>query len=1530
MDFSRDLFLSEFIINYLQTTYPNIYSDVEIIRKYIEYKKLKELEYSGTLPDNEKEKLQELNVYFYGNSDGSSSGETGYNLINMYRTTIDIIENLINKNDESVKDIVTGLVDLVQVDMKNDTDNSAFKKYLNELIIPSLFKENPITQAQADETLTKIPETNYKFKEDPIRNITSTIQQEEKKTQKKEQEDERKVNLRAIQEARAKDEAERLREKRKQQQKDDEEDEGEVEEEGEENDGNRNKSKSKKVIEKTTEEEEEQDNEGNEDVEENKKEDVELKESNFNKGDFYFITDDKSNTGGPAGDGEDNGEGDDEGEGIDDDQDNGEGEDGRSVQHYNGQGHGDGHSHGDGHGLDYRPSDGNGNGIGIGLFPPNRTGDGTGDGTGPIRNDAYIRYPQREHDYDDGGDEDDDEDDDDYDDGGDEDDDELNHQFGDNSSYRPYDSYGPHSPTRDPNSDPNSGTNGPSGTYYHRDPSDPSGTYGPRSGTYDPRSGPSGTYDPRYGPRSGIYDPRSGPRSGTYDPLSGTRDTSSDVSEYYNSSENSSYNGRHNGRNHGAQLIGEVGNLIQPSPEFIRNGIAYDRRDRKGNRFLPFKIFDDPQKGGGKSDNLKDFDAIYDKISDLELIKKINNKQLIFLLLNTNAFSSLITKDKSENVLKRYAESILLTIFKTIKQNTIYFIKHDILLSSHFDIKEIIYYNFINFLYLHYDEIYDFKEKEVIIELLNDNYRYSKKYSDDYLLRFIYEYSKNQNVSKLLGYDSFKTYMFLNSYGKLHDTVKLNKKSYDISKSKSLNLYNFVDLKREFTIYLTDIQLKECIKDLSKISKSDDKTKQVFVINDKILDKICIYSDNIFKKKNLPIINFNNYLEKKSNKSLKDFNNTYSILYLSSFLFRNNKEISSKIYCELINCYIDIKKSDKNLSIIAYQMIYMMYKRIDKNRLLEKLKKIKKLEEPQLFVNPKIIKIKDFNEILIKFLIDFYSYCEKNKLYNSFYDIFIPFLSFYYYYDTNNKLQIMIQELLCNRKSKYIKGGERDYEHDNEYDYGNNEESYSHERNNQSYENEINEDIFSDKNIEDVLKEFEEIEKKLDKNTNLLDDNDSLKQDIDSLFKTTLPDSTEYKFDYQTYSTTNDNINKMIEEIEKKESIDSSSYSTLVELRGKIEDKKTVIKRRFISNLDENQEDSNKLIMHDTYIINPKENFKKFFEEIRNSPDFEFQSLNRIKTKNNESSILDLIDKCNSETEKKLSQYYKEIKNFYEILVGHEQHINSLISEKKENDKRQRYSQQQNQGHGSGSFSGGKYIFKGGAADMTQFKKLKETIKSVKEDLNRYKGNKKASSNTERKLISKEIIDKNDYNIFDNLLKSYDDDVKKGVPVQITDDLFYNKVRANNLDPAEELKVTFNDKLVFIGVAYILRLISTYLTYYMINTNRATTLTNTLFYYVIWYIIVFVITVFIINFDTFYLRIFVNYLNMHINTLGITTHLFLVVVFVYIVYLLIVNINGIERPRTRLNDTEKIKLKYKFDLLTMIVFVFVCLLTLII
>ena len=142
--------------------------------------------------------------------------------------------------------------------------------------------------------------------------------------------------------------------------------------------------------------------------------------------------------------------------------------------------------------------------------------------------------------------------------------------------------------------------------------------------------------------------------------------------------------------------------------------------------------------------------------------------------------------------------------------------------------------------------------------------------------------------------------------------------------------------------------------------------------------------------------------------------------------------------------------------------------------------------------------------------------------------------------------------------------------------------------------------------------------------------------------------------------------------------------------------------------------------------------------------------------------------------------------------------------------------------------------------------------------------------------------------------------------------------------------MTHIDSHIFIVVVYILRLIATYLTHYMINTDRATTLSSCLYFYIIWYLILFTATVFIINFDTFYLRIFVNYLNLHINTTGILTHVLLMISFIYIVYLLIININGYERKKTRLSDPEKVKLKYKLDLLTMIIFVFIVIMVFII
>ena len=108
---NRDLFITETIINYLQSLYPNEYSDEEIISRYKEYIKLKSLKKAAK--DNEevkfrtrdKAKLEELNIYFYGNSDGSSTG-SGNSIVNNYIKAIENIKALINSNDNAIKDVL--------------------------------------------------------------------------------------------------------------------------------------------------------------------------------------------------------------------------------------------------------------------------------------------------------------------------------------------------------------------------------------------------------------------------------------------------------------------------------------------------------------------------------------------------------------------------------------------------------------------------------------------------------------------------------------------------------------------------------------------------------------------------------------------------------------------------------------------------------------------------------------------------------------------------------------------------------------------------------------------------------------------------------------------------------------------------------------------------------------------------------------------------------------------------------------------------------------------------------------------------------------------------------------------------------------------------------------------------------------------------------------------------------------------------------------------------------------------------------
>ena len=206
---------------------------------------------------------------------------------------------------------------------------------------------------------------------------------------------------------------------------------------------------------------------------------------------------------------------------------------------------------------------------------------------------------------------------------------------------------------------------------------------------------------------------------------------------------------------------------------------------------------------------------------------------------------------------------------------------------------------------------------------------------------------------------------------------------------------------------------------------------------------------------------------------------------------------------------------------------------------------------------------------------------------------------------------------------------------------------------------------------------------------------------------------------------------------------------------------------------------------------------------------------------------------------------------------------------------------------------------------------INNSINSIKDVYTENVGNKfipkkpNSSSNT----VINRIVEKYDNSEFPNELKKYE---------------FYNSVKNNNLDPSVELELTSVDKYIFVVVMYVIRLITLYVCYYYIDRDIITDIKFSIYYYLLVYIFIFIIAIIIINFDTFKLRILINYMNLHINTSGIFTHIILISLFIYLIFLLINNIIGIEQPPTQLTESQKIKLKYKLDILTLIIYIFLC------
>lgn len=355
-----------------------------------------------------------------------------------------------------------------------------------------------------------------------------------------------------------------------------------------------------------------------------------------------------------------------------------------------------------------------------------------------------------------------------------------------------------------------------------------------------------------------------------------------------------------------------------------------------------------------------------------------------------------------------------------------------------------------------------------------------------------------------------------------------------------------------------------------------------------------------------------------------------------------------------------------------------------------------------------------------------------------------------------------------------------------------------------------------------------------------------------------------------------------------------------------------------------------------------------YFDKYKDSNDILIKNIIAILKKKNEDDTEYLFDII----KKYLKIYTSIIREFIDQLNKSKKSIETTLETIKEleykyNNYLARGQRRDNRGDSReniGIMSGGAmdYIEQSGTNKPTDNKfedftdliaKLKE--KNVDEKINKLEiGIKKIKSSSSIKdtnnksEISKEGLDITKANLFERLLYQYEDDSKITIP-EIAKAKLYDKVVDNNLDPEIELEITFYDKLIFIFLIIIIRIIAVYITYYFIDNNNITTIQKGIQYYTIIYILIFFVIFMIINIDVFRLRLIFNFMNMHINSSGILIQILLKIIISYIVYLLIINIDDNTKP-TKLSKHQKIKLKFKLDILTISILIFLSIFVLVI
>jgi hypothetical protein len=258
-------------------------------------------------------------------------------------------------------------------------------------------------------------------------------------------------------------------------------------------------------------------------------------------------------------------------------------------------------------------------------------------------------------------------------------------------------------------------------------------------------------------------------------------------------------------------------------------------------------------------------------------------------------------------------------------------------------------------------------------------------------------------------------------------------------------------------------------------------------------------------------------------------------------------------------------------------------------------------------------------------------------------------------------------------------------------------------------------------------------------------------------------------------------------------------------------------------------------------------------------------------------------------------------------------------------------------------------------------KKLKESIDKLLKKIKETEGIEDNDDPFENKDKKNIMLDpsSNIISIYKNIWNDYIKETKKnkakgtGIETLKQDDRLYQRFIDNNLDPLEVLKITFQDKVIFICIILIIRTFAMVLIEFLIEYDFINTLFRGILVYSALYILLIILSVIVVNYDSYKLRILVNYLNFHINSSNIFFHILLFVLFNGLILIIINNndLNNVDNvfnytyiykyiyeivdkssanSEMRLSQKNKIMLQYRMDIITMIVFIFTSLLILII